>query len=65
MSPLTTSLLSTTTGVYEISVIFAGALSAVAFRPSDGVSKPRPHGAVSRHTLYDIGVEPGRLTWVR
>ena len=65
MTPLMTMLVANAAAVLKVSTIVAASAAAVAV----SVAKRHPGDleteVVTSHTLSDIGVEPGALTWIR
>ncbi|MEM9360493.1 MAG: hypothetical protein AAGB04_30310 [Pseudomonadota bacterium] len=65
MSPLMTLLVTNTALVLKASTVVAASALAVTVGASQSRSKGIDQESVARHTLSDIGVEPGSLTWIR
>ena len=66
MTPLIANLVNGTAQVFEVSTVLVATMAAVvAFRITQPSAKPRARGTINRHTLTDIGVESGSLTWLR
>lgn len=65
MSPLMTTILNSATNTLETSALAVAAAVAIAIRiarPTPRVDKTFP---VDPHTMADIGVERGSITWTR
>ncbi len=65
MSPLMTLLVTNTALILKASTVVAASAVAVAVGASQSKSNVSEQESVARHTLADIGVEPGSLTWIR
>ena len=65
MTPLMTMLVANATVVLKTSAAVALSAAAVATSVAKRHSEDRELESVARHTLTDIGVEPGSLTWMR
>ncbi|MEM8973046.1 MAG: hypothetical protein AAGD43_13385 [Pseudomonadota bacterium] len=64
MSPLMTLLVTNAAFVLKASTVVAASAVAVAVGATHGKSHGPEQEPVARHTLSDIGVEPGSLTWI-
>ncbi len=64
MSPFMTTLLNTSANLIEAPVLIATAIVAGALRPARTAPKGPKPGDIDQHTLTDIGVEPGSITWL-
>lgn len=65
MTPLTANLVNGTIHIVEASTVLAAAMAAGALRLAQPSGKARRRGPINSHTLTDIGVESGTLTWLR
>lgn len=65
MSPLMSLLVANAAVVLKTSTIVAAAAAALAVGAANRKTVDAEHETVARHTLTDIGVEPGALTWIR
>ena len=69
MTTMLDTIFANTAQIIETPVLLAVAVAAMAIRVGEPSRKVKARasgtGPVSRHTLTDIGVEPGSITWLR
>ena len=61
MTPLMTMKANSAANVLEASVLI---VAAVAIKTPPAKTKRSPRGSVRPHTLTDIGIERGSITWM-
>ena len=64
MPPLMTTIANGTAQIIEVPVLIAASLLAFAAAKAPQKPTARKDGPVDAHTMSDIGVEPGRITWM-
>ena len=64
MTPLMTTIANGTAQIVETPVLIAASLVAFAAAKAPHKSAQRNDGPVDGHTMEDIGIEPGRITWL-
>lgn len=65
MSPLMTFLVANAAIVLKTSTAVAASAVALAASAAHRKASDANQIELARHTLSDIGVEPGSLTWIR
>ncbi|MGI9426587.1 MAG: hypothetical protein ACR2PA_25645 [Hyphomicrobiaceae bacterium] len=65
MSPLMTILANSSASVWETTALVGAVIVAIGVRSTEPSRKPAQTSSVDRHTMHDIGVEPGSITWMR
>ena len=65
MTPLMTMLVANAAVVMKATTVIAVSAAAVAVSVAKRNAEDQETETVARHTLTDIGVEPGSLTWIR
>ena len=65
MSPLITTITNSAANVLEASVMIVATVAAVAIKTTLPAPDKSTRGPITRHTMTDIGIEPGSITWMR
>lgn len=64
MPPLTSTIAAGTAQIIGTPVLLAASLVAFAFARAPEKAPKRKDGPVDARTMSDIGIEPGRITWL-
>ncbi len=64
MPPLMSTITSGTAQIIETPVLIAASLVAFAAAKVPALPKKSKGGSVDARTMNDIGIEPGRITWI-
>lgn len=65
MTSLMILFLTTTSLILESPILVLGGLCVVGFCLTSPDRADAKSSDLSRHTLVDIGIEPGSITWMR